>query len=75
MNELEEDLRIETVKRRMRQKPVSFKIKNKKIARKKIIESGIEIKTEIITKTVEIKLEILRKIIEKTSRELKIERK
>ena len=30
INELEEDLRIETVKRKMKEKPLSFKIKKKK---------------------------------------------
>ena len=29
INELEEDLRIETVKRKMKEKPLSFKIKKK----------------------------------------------
>ena len=35
INELEEDLRTETVKRRMKGKPASFKIKIKEIARTK----------------------------------------
>ena len=35
MNELEEDLRIETLKRRRKEKPLSFKMKNKEITRKK----------------------------------------
>ena len=35
INELEEDLRIETVKRKMKEKPLSFKIKKKEIKRKK----------------------------------------
>ena len=33
--ELEEDLRIEAVKRRMKKKPVSSKMRNREIARKK----------------------------------------
>ena len=37
INELQEYLRIETVKRRMKEKPMIFKIKNKEIARGKII--------------------------------------
>ena len=37
INELEEYLRIETVKGRMEEKPMSFKIKNKETARGKII--------------------------------------
>ena len=41
MNELEEDLRTETIYRRTKMKQMSFKTKNKKIARKKI-ESVIE---------------------------------
>ena len=61
MNELGEDLRIETVKTRMKEKLVNFKMKNKEIARKKI-ESKIEIKAEIINKRGELKLEILREI-------------
>ena len=51
INELEEDLRIETAKRRPMYKPLSFKVKNKEIARRKIIELEIEIKSEIIVKT------------------------
>ena len=56
----------------MKEKPVSFKIKNKEIARRKImeielkeieIESEIEIKAEIIIKTGESKIEILREAI------------
>ena len=35
INKLEEDLRIETVKRRMKKKTVSFKMKNKEIVRTK----------------------------------------
>ena len=35
INQLAEDLRIETVNRRMKEQPVSFKMKNKQIARKK----------------------------------------
>ena len=49
--ELEEDLRIEAVKGRMKKKPVSSKMRNREIARKKIIELETEIKTEIIIKT------------------------
>ena len=41
MNELEEDLRIETIYRRTKIKSMSFKTKNKKIAKKKF-ESVIE---------------------------------
>ena len=63
INKLEEDLRIKTVKRRMKEKPVSFKIKNKEIARRKIIELETEKKAKIIIKTRELKLEILREII------------
>ena len=44
INELEEDLRKETVKKRVKGKPVSFKMKNKEIARRKIIELEVEIK-------------------------------
>ena len=65
INELEQDLRIKTVKRRMKEKPVSFKMKNKEIARRKIIELETEKKAKIIIKTRESKLEILREIIEK----------
>ena len=36
LNEIGEDLRIKIVKKRMKKKPVSFKMKNKEIARKKI---------------------------------------
>ena len=75
INELEEDLGIGTVKRRIKEKPVNFKIKNKKIARRKIIKLEIEIKAKIIIKLRESKLEILREIIEKKSRELNTERK
>ena len=71
---VEEDLRIETVRRRMKEKPVSFEKKNRKIARKKIV-SETEIKAEIIIKTEELKLEILREIIDKKSREMNTERK
>ena len=55
----------------MKEKPVSFKINNKQIARKKIIELEVEIKAKIITKTRESKLEVSREIIEKKSRDLK----
>ena len=44
INELEEDFRIETVKRIMNEKPVSPKMKNKGIARRKIIELETETK-------------------------------
>ena len=36
LNEIREDLRIKTVKKRMKKKPASFKMKNKEIERKKI---------------------------------------
>ena len=78
INEIEEDLRIETVKRRMKEKPMSFKMKNKEIARRKIIELEIVIKVETIIKTWESKREILREVIEKKRRkirELNTERK
>ena len=78
INEIEEDLRIETVKRRMKEKPMSFKMKNKEIARRKIIELEIEIKVETIIKTWESKREKLREVIEKKRRkirELNTERK
>ena len=35
LNEIREDLRIKTVKKRMKKKPASFKMKNKEIERKK----------------------------------------
>ena len=44
----------------MKEKPVSFKMKNKEIARRKIIELEIEMEAEIIIKTGESKIEILR---------------
>ena len=66
INELEENLRIETVKRIMKEKPESFKMKNKEIAGRKIIELEIETKAEIIIKTGESKIKILRTIIEKS---------
>ena len=72
--ELEEDLRIETVKRIMKEKPESFKMKNKEIARRKIIELEIETKAEIIIKTGESKIEILKKN-RKKSKQLNAERK
>ena len=53
---------------------MSFKIKNKEIARK-IIELKKEIKAEIIFKPEGSKVETLREIIEKSSRELNTERK
>ena len=71
---VDENLRIETVRRRMKEKPASFEMKNRKISRKKIV-SETEIKAEIIIKTEELKLEILREIIDKKSREINTERK
>ena len=56
-------------------KPLSFKVKNKEIARRKIIELEIEIKSEIIVKTGEQKIKTLREVIGKTSRELNKKRK
>ena len=55
----------------MKEKPVSFKINNKQIVRKKIIELEVEVKSKIIIKTRESKLEVSREIIEKKSRDLK----
>ena len=55
-NELEEDLRIKTVMRKIRKKPVSFKMKNKEIARKKKIDLEKEIKAEKINKAEESKV-------------------
>ena len=75
IDKLEKDLRVETVKRRIKEKPVSFKMKNKEIARKKLIELEKEIKAEVTIKTEESKLEILREIIEKKSCEPNTERK
>ena len=49
----------------MKEKPTSFKMKNKGIARRKIIELEIEIKVETIIKTGKTKIEILRKVIKK----------
>ena len=66
IKKLEEELRIETTKRRMKEKPVSFKMKNKEIAWQKKIELVKEIKANIIIKIEESKLEILREIIEKS---------
>ena len=54
----------------MKEKPVSFKMKNKEIARRKMIELEIEIKVETIIKTGKSKIEILREVIEKKAREL-----
>ena len=54
---------------------MSFRMKNKKTARRKITELGIEIKAEIITKTGESKIKILREVIQKKSRELNTKRK
>ena len=42
INELEENLIIETVKKRMKEKRLSFEIKNKGIATRKIIELEIK---------------------------------
>ena len=47
----------------MKEKLASFKMKNKEIARRKIIGSEIKIKAEIIVKTTDSKLEILRDLI------------
>ena len=55
-NELEEDLRIKTVMRKIRKKPVSFKMKNKEIARKEKIDLEKEIKAEKINKAEESKV-------------------
>ena len=71
INELKEDFRILTVKRRMKGKPESFKMKNKK----KVIALEKEIKTEIINNAEKSKLEILREILRKNSREFNAERK
>ena len=66
INELEEDLRVEIVKRRMKEKAVSFKMKNIEVAGKKLeLEEGI--KAETIIKTEGSKLKILREVIEKQS--------
>ena len=59
----------------MKEKPVSFKMENKEIARRKIIELEIEIKVGTIIKTRKSKIEILREVIEEMSRELNTERK
>ena len=59
----------------MKQKLVSFKIKHKRRARKKVTELEKEIKAEIIIKTEESKLETLRKILEIKLRKLNAERK
>ena len=55
---------------------MSFKMKNKEIARRKIIELETETKAKIIIiiKTRESKLDILREIIGKKSRELSTQR-
>ena len=55
-NELEEDLRIKTVMRKIRKKPVSFKMKNKEIARKEKIDLEKEIKAKKINKAEESKV-------------------
>ena len=49
---------METVKRRMKEKPASFKMKMKsrEMPRRKIIELGIEIKAEILIKTGKLKI-------------------
>ena len=52
INDLKQDLRIETLNRRMKQKPISNKMKNKEITKRKTIELQIEIKMEAIIKTV-----------------------
>ena len=75
INVLEEGLKIETVKRRTKEKLASFKMKNEEIARRKITELETEIKSEIIIKAGEQKTEILREVIEKKSRELNTKRK
>ena len=54
---------------------MSFKMKNKEIARKKITELEKEIEAEIIMKTEESKVEMLREVIKKKSREMNTERK
>ena len=48
----------------MKEKPVSFKMKSKEIARRNIIELEEEIKARIIIKTEEWRLELLREIME-----------
>ena len=58
----------------MKEKPVSFKMKNKEIAWQKKIELVKEIKANIIIKIEESKLEILRERIEKKSSELNTNR-
>ena len=50
-------------------------MKNKEIARKKVMELEKEIKTEIINNAEKSKLEILREILRKNSREFCAERK
>ena len=66
INDLEEDLRVEIVKRRMKEKAVSFKMKNIEVAGKKLeLEEGI--KAETMIKTEGSKLKILREVIEKQS--------
>ena len=67
IKELKEDIRIETVKRRMKEKPASFKMKNKEIAKRKIIELEIEIKAEIIIKTGESKIAVSREVTKKST--------
>ena len=59
----------------MKQKLVSFKIKHKGRASKKVTELEKEIKAEIIIKTEESKLETLREILEIKLRKLNAERK
>ena len=63
INELKENLRIEIVKRRTKEEPLSFKIKNKEIGRKK--NRIRKRKPEMIIKTWESKLDILREIWKK----------
>ena len=66
INDLEEDLKIETV---------SFTLKNKETAKIKIVELEIEVKAGIIIKTRESKTEVLKEVIEKKSRELYTKKK
>ena len=72
INELKENLRIEIVKRRTKEEPLSFKIKNKEIGRKK--NRIRKRKPEIIIKTWESKLDILREIWKKKFRQLNTDR-
>ena len=72
INELKENLRIEIVKRRTKEEPLSFKIKNKEIGRKK--NRIRKRKPEMIIKTWESKLDILREIWKKKFRQLNTDR-